>query len=801
MKLRAILSAFLLVFALYAASMTDDEVLNYIRTQSANGKTDQEIGIELKAKGVTAGQMQRIRAKYNKEGSTAVGTTESAKSATPSDRARHSVEETVAPNAGGVLDDAVSSESKRAPEVFGHEIFNSRALTFEPSRNLATPKNYRLGPGDEVVIDLWGASEEHLREMISPEGSIMISRLGPVHLNGKTIDEANAYIKQLFTSKYGGLGDDQTDISVTLGNIRSIQIDIMGEVNTPGSFRMSPFSTVFHALYNAGGINDIGSMRNVYVLRNGKRIANIDIYDYIFKGKQTGNIRLQEGDVIIVPPYEQIVNISGNVKRPMLYEIKQGETVESLLDYAGGFSGNAYSGMVRLSRQNGEENELYNIDKGEFATYRLQDGDVLTVGEVLDRFSNRVELKGAVKRPGLYALGSGTTTVADLIGKADGLTEDAYKGRALIYREGPDLSLQVIPIDIAAIEAGYEPDVELKKNDIIEISSLQTLKERGDFTIDGAVTNPGPYSYMENTTVEDLVIRAGGLREGASTARIDIARRIVNPAEVTETQQLAEIFTVDLYAGLDKKRNTAGEFILKPYDRVTVRTAPGYAPQQQVSINGEVVFPGAYTLQKRNERISELVARSGGIVEGAYLKGASLKRHISENERLSRENVIRMALQNQVGTDSISNMKINVADFYSVGINLPMALANPGSEYDIVLQAGDELFIPEQQSTVKISGDVMYPNITFYEPGRKVNYYVDQAGGYGVTAKKSKCFIVYMNGQVARVGRSTVVDPGAHIIVPSKRINDASVWERIIPIISGIGSTAMMAASIASILK
>lgn len=810
MNLRKFFSIGILFLALSAGAMTDDEVIRYIRTQSANGKTEKQIGQELLAKGVRPEQVQRIKAKYQKEGTMGTGqpaqTATLQKSSTPTSYQRGSMDEDrstiiVSETDEMTVDNYTVDVQTPQKQVYGHELFNSQSLSFEPNKNLATPKNYRLGPGDEVIIDVWGAAEEHLREVISPEGSIMVSRLGPVYLNGKTVDEANQYVKNLFARKYGGLNNEQTDVSVNLGDIRSISIDIMGEVSTPGTFRMSPFSSVFHALYNAGGINDIGSMRNISVLRNGKRVATVDIYDYLFNGKQTGNIRLQEGDVIIVPPYEQIVNITGNVKRPMYYEIKPGETIASLLEYSGGMAGDAYSGMVQLSRQNGSENELYNVERGDFNSYRLKDGDVVTVGTVLDRFSNRVELKGAVTRPGLYALGSGATTVTDLIRMADGLTDDAYKGRALLYRQGPDLTLEVIPVDLAAIEAGLDPDITLSKNDIIEVASVQELVEKGDFTITGMVPNPGPYSYMKNTSVEDLILRAGGLREGASTARVDISRRIVDPSATYETSQIAQTFTVDIVGGLGTNANAAREFILKPYDRVTVRTSPGYGIQKEVTVNGQILFAGPYTLQKRNERLSDLVARAGGVVDGAYLKGAYLKRKLSEDERQARENVLRIAMQNQEGNDSISRTKIEVADVYNVGIDLVAALAKPGSTQDLVLQEGDALYIPEEQSTVKISGDVMYPNTVVFEPGKKVSYYINEAGGYGNRAKKSKCFIVYMNGHVAKVERNTVVDPGAHIIVPSKEQSQGFGWDKVLTFVSGFGSVATMAATIASLFK
>ncbi len=802
MRLRGLLTAGLMAFALTVLAMTDDEVISYIRAQSANGKTEQQIGQELMAQGVSAAQVRRIKSKYRQEGSNTEGTAVVAQSAALQDNGDGGRVHTAEQESGPVVDSfAPDARDEAAREVYGHDIFSSRNLSFEPSSNLATPKNYRLGPGDEVVIDMWGAAEDHLRETISPEGSIMISKLGPVHLNGKTIDEANKYIKNLFARKYAGLTDEQTDIDVTLGNVRSIQIDIMGEVTTPGTYRLSPFSNVFHALYNAGGINNIGSMRNISVLRNGKRIANVDVYDYLFKGKQTGNIRLQEGDVIIVPPYENIVSISGNVKRPMYYEVKPDETVATLLDYAGGFSGDAYSGMVRLSRQNGADNDLYNVDKGEFATYRLQDGDVVMVGNVLDRFSNRVELKGAVTRPGLYALGNGTRTLRDLLNKADGLTDDAYLGRALIYRQGPDLSLEVIPIDLGAIQAGTEPDIELQKNDIVDISSVQSLYEKGDYTIDGYVTRPGTYSYMANTTVEDLILRAGGLREGACTARIEISRRIVSPTATWDSPQLVENYTVEMNGGLGAANSSARSFILEPYDRVVVRKSPAYHEQQYVSVEGEVLFPGSYTLTRRNERLSELVRRSGGLVDGAYAKGAYLQRKLTDDEVEERQNVLKLAYQNQAGQDSIPLTKMEVATTYNVGIDLPKALANPGTAADLVLQPGDYLFVPEQQSTVKVSGEVMYANTVIYEPGMKLDYYVNQSGGFGERAKKNKCFIIYMNGQIAKMTSKTVIEPGSHIIVPAKKKNDINLWEKIIPLISGVGSLATLSAALATLIK
>ncbi len=789
MKIRRVILSLFMACTLMAAAMTDQQVIDYIKQQTAAGKSNQQIGKELMAKGVTREQAQRIKEKFESQQNSETSPTTQSISQAKAER-RHNVNNDIASESmidiGREVDEGQDGQVS-ARQIYGHKVFNSRALTFEPSENIATPQNYRLGPGDEVIIDIWGTSEDHLRQTISPEGSIMISQIGPVYLNGMTINDANKHIKNAFSKKYAGMEDAETDIQVTLGQVRTIQVDILGEVATPGTFRMSPFASVFHALYRAGGINDIGSLRNIQVLRNGKKVAGVDIYEYLFDGKTNGNIRLQEGDVIIVPPYDQLVSIDGNVKRPMYYEIKPDETIKSLLEYSGGFTGDAYEGMVRLARQSGTENELYNIERGEFASYRLQDGDIITVGTILDRYANRVELKGAVYRPGMFAIGKDINTVSDLVKKADGVTDDAYTDRVLLYREGPDLELQIMALDLKDILEGRAKDVTLKRNDVLVISSIHELEERGALSIGGQVARPGSYPFAANTTLEDLIFQAGGLLEGASTARVDISRRIVDPTSTQQTQQISEIYTVSIENGL--ALNSGKGFKLMPYDHVEVRKSPGYNAQESVSVRGEVLFDGSYVLQKRNERLTDIIKRAGGILDEAYIKGAYLTRRLSEDELASRREVLRLAMANSgpgMG-DSIALSKINVSPTYNVGINLEKAIQNPGSHYDVVLQPGDALFIPEQQSTVKIAGDVMFPNTVVYEPGKKLSYYIDQAGGYGQRARKNKAFIVYLNGTVAKAKRGTPIEPGCQIIVPS-RLDKDSHTRYLILFCSRIGS-------------
>ncbi len=802
MKMRRILLSLLMFCSLSALAMTDDQVIAYIKQQSAAGKTEQQIGKELLAKGVTPEQAERIKARFEaQQGSETAVTTQSVSSMNR--ERRHDSSNDVTVDKMDEIDREIDEGGDgivSARQIYGHKVFNSRALTFEPSDNLATPQNYRLGPGDEVIIDIWGTSEDHLRQTISPEGSIMISQVGPVYLNGMTIADANRHVKGIFAKKYAGVTDAETDVQVTLGQVRTIQVDIMGEVATPGTFRLSPFSSVFHALYRAGGINSIGSLRNIQVLRNGKKIAGVDIYDYLFDGKTAGNIRLQEGDVIIVPPYEQLVNIDGNVKRPMYYEIKPGETIQTVIDYAGGFTGDAYSGMVRLARQSATENELYNIDREEFASYRLKDGDILTVGTILDRYANRVELKGAVYRPGMFAINKELSTVGQLIKKADGLTDDAYADRVLLYREGPELQLEVLSLDLKAILNGTAPDVKLKRNDLLVISSIKEIQDRGQLSIQGHVARPGTYPFADNTTLEDLILQAGGLLDGASTARVDISRRIVNPSSTTPTEQLSENYSISVVGGL--AQGEGQNFIMKPYDVVIVRRSPGYVPQEMVNIGGEVLFAGNYALEKRNERLSSIISRAGGLIEGAYTKGAYLTRKLTDEEYKMRQETLRLAMSNQDGhSDSISLSKIQVSDRYSVGIDLEKAIAYPGSTYDVIVQPGDVLFIPEQQSTVKIAGDVMFPNTVVFVPGKKLSYYIDQAGGYGQRAKKGKAFIVYMNGSVAKAKRNTPIEPGCQIIIPSKPEKMGTDWTKVLALATSLSSVATMAATITNIFK
>lgn len=780
------------------SSMTDQQVLEYVKQGMSEGKDQRQMATELARRGVTREQAERVKKLYEQE----QGVSTSKMSGTELNEARLR-EATQEESTTSVLENPQPDSRELAQEnqVFGRNIFNTRNLTFEPSVNIATPPNYRLGPGDEVIIDIWGTSQNTIRQQISPDGTINIEKIGPVSLSGMTVSEANGYLKRVLGKTYSGLDapDGTLEIRLTLGNTRTIQINVMGEVVQPGTYALSSFSTVFHALYRAGGVSDIGSLRNVQVTRNGKTVAKVDVYDFIMKGKTQDDIRLQEGDVIIVPAYEALVQISGNVKRPMKFEMKKNETLATLINYAGGFSADAYTRSLRVVRQNGEEYEINTVKEIDYSAYPMRNGDVVTAEAILNRFTNKLEVRGAVYRPGIYQLNGEINTVRALVNEAKGLTGDAFTNRAVLQREREDLTTEIISVDVRSIMAGTSPDIPLQKNDILYIPSIHDLEDRGDVAIFGEVAKPDSYSYSDNMTLEDLIIRAGGLRESASTVRVDVSRRIKDPKSTHSTDSIGQMFTFALKDGfvIDGEQG----FTLQPYDQVFVRRSPGYQAQQNVRVTGEVIFGGTYAMTTTEERLSDLVKKAGGATPKAYLRGAKLIRVANDEEKKRMRDVINL-MNRQFGEAMMDSLGIRVEDTFSVGIDLEKAMAKPGSEYDLVLREGDVLDIPKLNNTVKVNGAVMMPNTVGYLSDKNANYYLDQAGGYALNAKKSKKFVIYMNGQVARIkGRSKdKIEPGCEIIVPSKKNKKVNVGE-ILGYASSFGSLATMFATISYLIK
>ena len=840
-----------------SSSMTDDQVMSFVVKEHNSGTSNSQIVTKLMQRGVDISQIRRVRARYEREAKQGGLENMSGKaSATPSrlranngktreDYAKNTNPSTSTPNAThqdvtNRSNYRVSAEStdnsdkdeymaiqnemssmypdiepqKKSSKVFGRDIFNNKSLTFEPNMNIATPQNYRLGPGDAVIIDIYGASQKTIQDTVSPDGTVTIEGYGPVSISGLTVSQANARLRGTVGSRYSS-----SKIRLTVGQTKTIMVNVMGEVKAPGTYTLSAFATVFHALYMAGGINDLGTLRNIKVYRNNRLVTVVDIYDYILNGKLTGNVRLADNDVIVVGPYDCLVNITGKVKRPMFYEMKKNESINSLLKYAGSFTGDAYKKSVRVNRKTGREYSVYNVEEFDFASFRIADGDSVTVEPILNRYANTVEVRGAVFRPGMYNLGEQVNSVRSLIEHAEGLTEDAFKARAVMHRMKTDRSLEVVSVDVEGIMSGKAADIPLKENDVLFIPTRQDKMNERTITIRGEVLFPGTYKYADNETIEDFVLQAGGLTDKASVVNVNVSRRVSDTKALRPDSLIAQTYTLSLKDGFVID-GTPG-FILMPFDEVFIRKSPGYTEQQNVSIEGEVLFAGAYTLTKRNARLSDLFKKAGGSTKEAYLKGARLIRKANDTEKARMEAVLKMQREQQqknllqlaASSNSGSNLqqvaesaknadleKFNVPDEYPVGIDLSEAIKHPGSDEDLVLREGDRLVVPQYNGTVKINGAVMYANTVGYEKGKRASYYIDQAGGFASDAVKNKAYIIYMNGKVAKVSHGAKVQPGCEIVVPAKLKRKMSVAETM-SLGTSMSSIAAMIATIANLSK
>lgn len=856
MKKYIILFLFALLLPCYAtaqSSMTDEQILKFVMKENAEGTSQAQIVTKLMQKGVTIEQIRRVKDKYERQAKNkGLGTVSSKDTEEDNGRQRknngkkgsskndddeespqYRIKDTrekkkskskevvydetnedwlmmqdelntFIPDTTAMLEKLLAE--KRKKKVFGRDIFNNKDLTFEPNMNIATPQNYILGPGDAVYIDIYGASQKTIESTVSPDGEVTIEGFGPVQVSGLTVAQANARLRSTLGARYSS-----SKIKLTVGQTRSIMINVMGEVKNPGTYTLPAFATVFHALYMAGGTNDIGTMRNIKVYRNNRLVSVVDIYDYILNGKLTGNVRLADNDVISVGPYDCLVNITGKVKRPMYYEMKRNESVGTLLKYAGGFTGDAYKKSVRIVRKTGREYSVYNVDEFDMSAFHLADEDSVSVDSILPRFSNMVEVKGAVFRPGMYQVGGDINSVKTLIEHADGLREEAFTARAVMHRMKKDRTLEVVPVDVEGILDGTVPDIPIQNNDVLFIPTKQEMMEEQTITIHGEVQYPGIYRYADNETLEDFILQAGGLKQTASTVKVDVSRRIVNPKALTTDSVIARTYTFALKDGFVID-GTPG-FKLMPFDEVYVRKSPGYYKQQNVVVEGEVMFSGTYTLSKKNQRLSDLIKSAGGVNDRGYVAGARLERKVNESERARMEAVLKKAKEEaelmEIEAakenkkidlkDSEKIKKFEIPEFYSVGIELDKALANPGCDADIVLREGDKIIVPQYNGTVKINGAVMYPNTVGFQKGKKAKYYINQAGGFSEKAKKSQTYIVYMNGTIAKVSQNAKPKPGCEIVVPEKEINKMTIAEKM-TIGTSVASIATMIATLANIL-
>ena len=783
----------------YGQSMSDTQVIQFIMKEKKSGTADKDIATKLLQQGATIGQIQRLRQKYGKQ-------LESRSLGGAADNAIKNVENRMRVNNEVTDNDIVTYERSNAPfyeegtleptdskRVFGRDIFNNKSLTFEPAMNIATPQNYVLGPGDQLIIDVYGASQESMSLTVSPDGDITVPDFGPVHVSGLTVSAAQSHIRNKLGSYY-----ESSSIKASLGQTRTIVVNVMGEVKAPGTYTLSAFATVFHALYMAGGVGDLGTLRNIKVFRQGKLISVVDIYEFILNGRLAGNVHLVDNDVIQVGTYDCIVDITGRVKRPMAYELRKTESLSTLLKYSGGFAGDAYTKSLRVLRKSGRMKSVYNVEEFELADFKMADCDSVIVDSIIDRFENMVEIKGAVFRPGMYRLGEKVNSVRTLIESADGLTEEAMVSRAVMRRMKANRTQEVISVDLEAILNGSTADIPLENEDVLFIPTLAEHQNLRTLTITGEVIFPGTYEYADNMTLEDFILQAGGLTDQASATKIDVSRRLRDPNATEAGMEVAKTFSFSLKDNyvVDGEKN----FVLEPYDIVQVRRSPVFREPVQVYIGGEVAFRGNYTMETKNQRLSDLVNAAGGVLPGAYTRGARLLRKMTDDERARMQNVIKLARQTATEKDSLALDKLALQTTYSVGIHLDEALANPGSTQDIELVDGDVLSVPLFNHTVRISGDVNSPNTVAFEEGEKYKYYIEQAGGFGERARKRHAYIVYQNGTIAKAKKGKI-EPGCEVVVPTKAPRDTATISQWLGIGTSLASLGTMFATIANLVK
>ena len=770
---------FLFVSTALFAQMSDQQVMQELLKYQNSGLSQQQIVLELSKKGVPVTQLQRIKEQYENQQNVTNSAVDS----------NYDPRENTFRDASEVQ--VITAQTPQAaPEelVYGQNFFSAGNLTFAPNMNMPTPANYVLGPGDELIIDVWGDSELNVRYTIAPDGHITVPGLGRIQLSGLNVKQAESKIRNEFSSIYSDLGSytPRTFLGVSVGNVRTIKVNVMGEVITPGTYTLSSFASAFHALYVSGGPNKIGSLRNIRIFRSGDVIATVDLYEYLMRGNNTRDITLRDGDIVKVEPYGILAQVTGEVKRPMWYEMRPSETLHDLLQFAGGFSGNAYKANVSLLRKGSSEMEAYTLNEPEYAYFNLKDGDQVAVGNILDQYSNMVEITGAVYRPGKYAIGDQIKTVRDLISIAQGITGDAYVHRALLYRQQDDLKQTMQSFDLDALMSSRIPDIPLQKNDRLHIPSIFSIEDSLTVYVGGEVRAPGNYPYAENMHLEDVVLRAGGLRESASTAQIDVFRRFKDPASTTSSSQTGQALRFSLRDGEIISSDTT--FVLHPFDQVVIRRSPGYEAQQNISVRGEVLFDGQYAKIKKDERLSSFIQRAGGLTEYAYAKGARLSRQLNEAERRRTRDALLARATAEGDSTYIEDMDFSTQ---YVGIDLEKALKKPGSDDDIILRQGDEIFIPQYEGTVKISGGVLYPNTVTYNKRMSLESYVRQAGGYSRLAMKNKSFVIYMNGKVAS-GRWAKIEPGCEIIVPERPERESVGIQNILGMSTTLASLALI---------
>lgn len=783
----------LFTYSQASAQMSDEEIIEFVQEQHDAGKSQTAILLELQRKGVKREQLLRLKEQFDESKNTSSVSSGSSTTSAAGERVRKANGDTQKKDdkenkeLGESM--AVVNIVQNTKEIFGHDIFQSNKLTFEPNMNIATPASYILGPGDQVLIDVYGTSQTSKEYAISPEGTIIIEKIGPVAIAGLTAEQAQAKVMSKMGQHYQG-----SNIKLSVGQTRTVLVNILGEVINPGTYTLSAFSTVFNALYLAGGVSEIGTLRNIKVSRDGRIISKIDVYDYILNGKLTGNVMLQDNDAIIVGAYDALVNISGAIKRPMFYELKEGETLKSLLNYSGGFMSDANKSKISVERHTSNGLTVHSVEEMDFTSFIMQDGDSVNVKNIIDRYQNMIEVSGAVFYPGHYSISNDCNSVRTLIEKAGGIKEDAYSNLAVLFRMNENRTRKAMSIDLAGIMSSKAPDVILENEDSLVISSEEEVTRARKYFIHGPLAKQGVFPYVENMTLEDAIVAAGGLREEALLSNIEIARRLQYTDERDSTyNKKAKIYTFNIENGLVVKEGQ--NFALKPFDVITIKRNPEFSDVSIVYIGGEVKYPGNYSLQSRNDRLTDLIKRAGGLTQAGFAEGARFTRDISQNEKERSLQLLEIAHS----ADTVDVDKITIKNRYAVGIDLVSAMKKPGGDKDIILRNGDQIVIPECNNTVRISGEVLYPNTVPFVEDKSASYYINQAGGVSNKGQRSKAFIIYANGQVSRLYRGRV-RPGCEIVVPTKPEKQADT-QKISMIMAAISTLSTVGAVIISALR
>ncbi|REE01645.1 SLBB domain-containing protein [Marinoscillum furvescens] len=768
--------------------LSDAQVEKLIERMESSGYSQQQLETMAKARGMSASQLAKLRqriAEVKAGGGSGDGAVDS-QSRSRGEEDQRDQEDLFA---GFMPVDSIESGELK---IFGMDFFNNRQLTFEPSLSVATPKNYRVGPGDEIIIDVWGASEQTYRLEVSPEGSIIVPSVGPIYLNGLEIERAESRIKSKLKSIYSTLGEN-TFAQVSLGQIRTISVNVVGEVRMPGTYSMSSFGTAFNALYLAGGPSESGSLREIQVFRGGKKLKVLDAYDFLINGEGE-NIMLQDQDVLLVKPYLVRVAMKGEVKRPAYYEVKPSETLGDVLNYAGGPTAKAYTKSVSLRRNLENRKTVATVKSSEFNEFTLKAGDEITIGEIKDRFDGRVQIEGAVNHPGEFELKEGMM-LSDLIELADGFSPDVFIKRAVIIRQNEDYTLSTVAFAPEKVISG-EFDLALQSEDVVKVQSIFDLREEFTVAIEGEVQSPDNFPYAEGMTVEDLIYLADGFKETAAKSFVEVARRIVSPRD--DNRFTAELFNFPISSDLTLDEADAN-FVLEPFDLVVIRKSPYYQEQEVVEVEGEVLYPGKYVLNTKTERISDLIIRAGGFTEDAFPAGGTLIRETEYFDEGSAALVKKLRIQALGKGDSTTaagSFAINREE--SIAIELDEIMAKPKSQADVILKAGDVISVPKELQTVRVRGEVYFSSNLIYSNSLGLKGYVSQAGGATSNAKLSKAYIVYPNGSAERTKRFLWfrnypnVEPGSEIIVPAKPERRKMTPQEVIGIASGIGTLAII---------